>query len=276
MNSKVNKEILKHFYLIIREVNKYLSSVLLDKVQCRFKKNVNGAKEVVTKLDIEIEEICVNSLGLYFPDFPIVSEENYNNTFISASHFFVVDPIDGTLELLQGGYDWSVSIAAIDKNETQVGILYFPKKNITLHGVKDEGVWLNGEKITSKIKSGILKIGVSPRQILESNFRENLMKNGLKFIEIPHCTPKILAIVLGQINAAAYLPQYNKGVKLWDYAAASLMIEELGGKLTSLLSGKRLDHSGKKIFHQDGWLATDKSCNHINMLDILKSIHIKE
>lgn len=275
MEHMVKTSILKCYYSIIKQIEVYLTTQNLDNLQCEFKEGTNGSKEIVTKIDREIEEICIDNLNFHFRKFSIIAEESYNSkvSILKSESFFVIDPVDGTAELLRGGTDWSISIAAISNNETQVAILYFPKKAIHLSGIKGEGIWLNYERIKPKTEDNTFKIGISPRQNIVSVFIESLEKRNWQFVEIPHFTPKILAIILGQINAATYLPQHNKGTKLWDYAAASLIINEFGGKLTSL-SNQKLDLSGKKIFHKEGWLATDEHCDHKNLIKFISSIHL--
>lgn len=120
----------------------------------------------------------------------------------------------------------------------------------------------------------ICKIGVSPRQIAYPVFRETLTALGCQYAEIPHFTPKILALVLGEIDAAAYLPQKNKGVRLWDYAAASLVLHKFGGKLGSLTEGP-LDFNGHVIMHhQGGWIAADGQFDHTSLIKSLLSVDL--
>jgi 3'-phosphoadenosine 5'-phosphosulfate (PAPS) 3'-phosphatase len=120
-------------------------------------------------------------------------------------------------------------------------------------------------------KNADLKIAVSPNQISSKQFKGILDKNFLNFTTIPHFTPKILAIINGEVNAAIYLPQTGKYASLWDYAAASLVLHELGGKLKSM-SGKDMNFSGNRVIHTDGWIATDSSKNNAFLSSLFRNI----
>ncbi|MCI5122687.1 MAG: hypothetical protein D3908_16175, partial [Candidatus Electrothrix sp. AUS4] len=191
--------------------------------------------------------------------------------------FFVVDPVDGTLELLSGGTNWSVSLAAIADQETQVAMLYFPRKSMLLSATRGQGARLNGVRILSEKSNNKQrhKIGVSPRQITHSALRGVLTANSYQYIEIPHFTPKILALVSGEIDVATYLPQRNKGVRLWDYAAASLVLHEFGGKLKSLTNGS-LNFSGHSLIHKEGWIAANGQFDHTLLVKSLLSVNLDE
>jgi myo-inositol-1(or 4)-monophosphatase len=264
------------FRLIVNEVEQYLASQNLVSIPCEYKKNVCGGMEEVSRIDRDIERICKCNLASQFPDIPIIAEESGCNegTTPATDSFFAVDPVDGTLDMLNGGSNWSVSLAAVAAGKTQVAMLYFPKKSITLSAIRGQGAWLNGDRVTSKKNNkGNCKIGVSPRQITDSKLRKILTNSRYKYIEIPHFTPKILALILGEIDVAAYLPQKGKGVQLWDYAAASLALQELGGNLNSLTDDP-LSFDSHIVTHKGGWIAVNNQFDHASLVTSLLSVNL--
>ncbi|CAK8722635.1 MAG: fructose-1,6-bisphosphatase [Candidatus Electronema aureum] len=266
------------FKAITQEVDSYLSSQNLFDIQCEYKENICGCLEEVTKIDKGIERVCKRILSSQFPDFYIIAEESDHEkrNGYELNSFFAIDPVDGTLELLNGGTDWSVSLAAIADRKTQVAMLYFPRKSILLSAIRGQGVVLNGVKVVSeKNNRRNYKIGVSPRQITHSALKESLTTSFYQYVEIPHFTPKILALVSGEIDVAAYLPQKNKGVRLWDYAAASLVLHEFGGKLESLTEGS-LDFGGHVLMHKGGWIAANDKFDHASLVNSLLSVNLDE
>ncbi|MBI4685672.1 MAG: hypothetical protein HY755_10790 [Nitrospirae bacterium] len=74
---------------------------------------------------------------------------------------------------------------------------------------------------------------------------------------------------MGEADAAVYFPQPGKSAKVWDYAAALLMIEELGGSMTTL-GGLMMPFREQAIVHRDGWLASNAFCNHAEILKALR------
>ena len=253
------------FSAIIENVDNYLASLENIFIGYDFKNNIIGISEIVSDPDKKIEGICIGVLKTFFPDTLIIAEESYDsNIHIDTDTFFVVDPIDGSSNFLAGGNNWSVSISLILRNKPIVGFLYFPKKRINILSIEYKGVWLNNRKMKPMKKTYNLRIAVSPNQLALEKFKAILIKNSLNFTAIPHFTPKILSIITGEVNAALYLPQKGKCASLWDYAAASLVLQELDGKIKSM-SGRNLEFNGNQVIHTDGWVASDSN-NNISLL----------
>lgn len=131
MDAGILVNIQECFVLITQEVDKYLALQNLSDIALEYKTDICGCREEVTKIDKEIEEICKYHLFSRFPDFGVVAEESSGKeeAACESNCFFAVDPVDGTLELLDGGSNWSVSLAAIADGKTQVAMLYFPRKS---------------------------------------------------------------------------------------------------------------------------------------------------
>jgi 3'-phosphoadenosine 5'-phosphosulfate (PAPS) 3'-phosphatase len=120
--------------------------------------------------------------------------------------------------------------------------------------------------LTAKRQNGdIRRIAVSPRQIQIPEFKSKIQKSGLKPVSVSTLTIKIVSILMGKVDAGIYFPQKGKSANVWDYAAAILLLEEFGGKMTSL-DGSTMPFGGQKIIHRDGWLATNQFINHDELL----------
>lgn len=179
---------------------------------------------------------------------------------------FIIDPIDGTSEFSRGSHEWSISLSAVNNLVSQVGMLILPQDNLRFSACRGIGVTCNGKTLLAKEQSGSKKrIAVSPRQIQIPEFKARIQKSGLKPIPISTLTIKIVSILLERADAGIYFSQEGKSANIWDYAAAILLLEEFGGKMTSL-DGSPMPFSGQKIIHRDGWLATNGSCDHNELL----------
>lgn len=215
--------------------------------------NINGQSDVVTELDCRIENNAKDKLSIVFPDFKFVGEEGFSGDYEAfKQNYFVMDPIDGTRPFTEGSDDWSISLCAVIDGEPKVGILLLPDKNLTITAIKGCGLKINGRLVDLSNQTLNSKIGVSPRQLE----KVNATLNKSKFIPNPisALTPKIGAIICGEIDGAIYYPEIGKSASIWDFAAANFLICEGGGIMKSF-SGQNLPYKGIGVIHKDGWIA---------------------
>lgn len=224
------------------------------------KNNVDRQEEVVTEVDRAVECFITKSLETTAPNIPVIGEEGFNGDFglFSVPQYFVVDPIDGTARFAEGGSDWAISLALVENHSPTIGVLYMPARCRMFKACLGGGVSLNNRLCPNRgdvEQSG--KIGVSPRQMGIQELRSKIADTGLVPKAISSLTPKIGAIISGEIDAAVYFPQAGKSAKVWDYAAVYLMINEFGGKMCSLkVPHLCLPFSGEGTIHKSGWVAT--------------------
>ncbi|MCX5871093.1 MAG: inositol monophosphatase family protein [Deltaproteobacteria bacterium] len=268
----VETEIVKSFNALADILVSYFKIDRQSTVLPMYKTGANGSNEIITKVDKEIEAICDAHLFSSFSGIPVFSEERYRQSMSlpDKGWVFVLDPIDGTFEFANGSSDWSISIAAVHNLQPRVGLLLMPRTGLRFMARVGKGAFRNGQNLTNACSAGVKQIGVSPRQQQEAVFQTRIRKSCLHPIPIPTLTVKIISMLLGYISAAVYFPQEGKSANVWDYAAAVLLVTETGGKMTSL-DGTSMPFKGQSIIHRGGWLATDSSCNHN---ELLKKIHI--
>lgn len=235
----------------------------LDKI------NANGVHDVVTEVDIAIEELTKQTVVRSIPGIKVFGEENFKNDFTATNEplYVVVDPIDGTKEFVKGTQDWSISICAVENGIPVVASVFLPDKGELFTAIRGNGIYLNETLLTPAQERKRL-IGVSPRQIQEEAFKSKIERVGLQPKHISALTPKICSILRGDIDAAIYFEQDGVSAALWDYAAVHLLIHENGGRMTSLY-GSELPFSGNDVIHTKGWLATSGSVDHNELLTCL-------
>ncbi|SRR3989344_1976650 len=238
---------------------------VLDKI------NANGVHDVVTDVDIAIEELTRQTIENSTSGIKVLGEESFKQDFTPTEEPFyvVVDPIDGTREFINGTQDWSISICAVENNIPVVASVFLPDKNELFTSIRGSGVWLNGKPFYPQLEKNGL-IGVSPRQIKEDAFKSKIERSQLTPTHISALTPKICAILRGDIEAAVYFEQEGVSAALWDYAAVHLLIHEYGGRMTSL-TGEELPFSGNEVIHKKGWVAVADKSNHDQLLACLQT-----
>lgn len=191
----------------------------------------------VTEADILINNYLENFFQKHTPSFGWVSEESIDNkSRLQKDFFWCVDPIDGTRSFINKSSQYSISIALIKKNKPIFGIVYNPCTNQKFYAIKNNGAYCNGDRITVGKVNNLEKarIAISSSEYKEFDRKKLKFKNIEKIGSIAY---KIALVANGTIDATLSFTKKSD----WDIAAASIILSEAGGKITSL--------SGEKIFY---------------------------
>lgn len=232
--------------------------------------DIDGKQSVVTDADKEIEMIAIKILSKYFPDIPVLGEETFCNSYgiTELSRFFVVDPIDGTSQFIQKNSEWSISLCLVERGQPSTCSIFMPDKNDLFNTSFSKEVYWNGNIVHGEFKSNA-NIAVSPRQIQDKKNRKIIENFCMKPVLVSALTPKICAILRGEVDAAVYFQGENQLCTIWDYAAAVSLLKKIGGRITSL-TGEPLPFRGREIIHKNGWLASNNVELHNRLLSIYK------
>lgn len=111
--------------------------------------SIKGTRDFVTNCDLILEKYIIKEMKSNYPDIEILSEE-FNFDKEKTEKYFVIDPIDGTINFASGLNIWGIQVAYVEKEETLVSCLFFPKLNFIITSLKDEGTFLNGNKVQIK------------------------------------------------------------------------------------------------------------------------------
>ena len=266
----------------------------------------------VTVADFGAQALICQAIGEAFPEDPIVAEEDsqelwkdlelmqrvtkYVNRFTEGSlstqavcdlidrgrgepqkRFWVLDPIDGTKEFLQGG-PYAIALALIVDGEVKLGVLGCPnlpqkwddpqaQQGCLFVAERGKGAWMlssDGEFPEQIHVSQTTRRLVDTRESSHSDVeahRQIAQQMGL-ITEPIEIIGQAKHGVLARGEAAVYMNLLKPGKEdyretIWDYAAAVIVVEEAGGVVTDV-DGQTLDFSqGKKLTHNRGILATN-------------------
>lgn len=187
-----------------------------------FEINAKGDKgDLVTNLDLEIENYIIEKIKQNYPEFSIVSEE-YNSEEELTDNCFTIDPIDGTINFAHNIPLWGIQIACIKENKTCAAVIYIPKMN-ELYYADENGAYLNDEPI--KVNSLNSKEGVYSIE------GPNKLPGQAKMKQInPHCRDFFCAAVnyawvaCGRLSATIVTKDSH-----WDYVPGQYIVEKAGG-----------------------------------------------
>ena len=123
----------------------------MGKIQLKnFRKNLKvirkSPKDFVSNVDLECQNISYELLRKDF-QYEILSEEKKTQDEIGTELFWIIDPVDGTHNYISGLPNFGVSIALATKKEFLLGVIYLPYFDEMYYAVKNQGAFMNDEKI---------------------------------------------------------------------------------------------------------------------------------
>jgi myo-inositol-1(or 4)-monophosphatase len=224
------EEIENHSIDIARQAGQILAGQFCKPLEVQFKDKKNS--NPVTAADRFSEKYLKRAISEKFPLHSIVSEEG-GTLFESDSPFlWILDPLDGTSNFLNGLPLFAVSIGVLWNRQPVVGCIYVPVSHQAAEGVYHarlgKGAFLNSEKIEVSTKPSCRPLSEIPVQF-GSRFR--LSGRSRKDIKDIYENRNLGSIALELALAASGVFQYAlfSSPKLWDVAAGVLLIKEAGG-----------------------------------------------
>ncbi len=221
---------------------KDLSSVLLhavDAAKAAGKRIEQGYEEVhhitvkgdkadrVTQVDIEAQNIIEQHLAAIFPECAFFGEEDEQEETPDSEWRWVVDPLDGTSNFIQGLPHVGVSIALEYQREPVLGVVHFPLLRETYTAVRDQGAFCNGNPIQ------VQHCNTMANAVIAEIYSDRVHRG--RSVSYP---PSLTYRKFGSaITSLAYVAKGSiQGTALrccrWDIAAAVPIIREAGGSIT--------------------------------------------
>ncbi len=117
--------------------------------------SVKGPMDFVTNSDFKVEKIIINELLKSKKKYLLISEESGKINNQDKSGCWIIDPIDGTTNFLNGIPHFAISIALKIKNEIISGVIYDPIKDEMFYAEKNNGAYLNNKRIRVSKKNNI-------------------------------------------------------------------------------------------------------------------------
>ncbi|MCK4848909.1 MAG: inositol monophosphatase family protein [Candidatus Heimdallarchaeota archaeon] len=216
-----------------------------------------GKGDVTTNFDLESERLIKNHILMHFPDHTLLAEESVGDKKLSSDSItWFIDPLDGTKAFLRGNLAFvCMSIAAWDKTGLLAGVVYNPFTDMLYATAKSRSVYLNGSVLppprSFPLKEARILIDFSNRlpmevqkQLAVADLDEVI---GRSYRLGGGISQHLMLVAQGTLHGALFWGAGRKG-KFWDIAAAALILERLGVKMTSL-EGAAI-HPEDKIFDQ--------------------------
>ena len=218
-------------YTEIIELVKSTKKIVFDK-QKQHDISMKGAADFVTAVDMAISDFLKEELAKLTPEIGFMSEEE--KAEIQPVRW-ILDPIDGTTNLVYGYNKSSVSLALCENEVITFGVIFDPFTDELFVAERGKGAYYNGEKISvaddRDLENCIVEFGAgsTKKQYADISFAmaKEVFLNCLDLRRICSSALSVSYAAQGRING-----YFEYQIKPWDYAAASLIFEECGGILT--------------------------------------------
>lgn len=194
--------------------------------------NVESKKDgtSVTEADKQIENKVIKRLT-EGSDYPVWGEESDGKP--DSESYWVVDPIDGTRNYIDGLPMYSTSIGLVLSGKLEVSAISVPRLDDVYYAKRGEGAYRNSQKISvsSSIGAeGIMSCPSGYRSEMGFEVCRNAFGGWVR--KLTAAVYSILTIASGSNHACVASYLYP-----WDIAGPALTVKEAGGKIESLKNG---------------------------------------
>ena len=203
-----------------------------------------GHANYVTNIDCRVQAYLEDALGRLMPGSRFIGEEK-ENTDLGDEPTWIVDPLDGTTNMIHDYHLSAVSIALCRMKKPVLGLIWQPYTGELFYAEKDGGAFLNDRPIhvsDTPYRDALVAVGTAP-------YYEELEDAGLDMArDFLHECADIrrsgsAALDLTYLACGRHEIFFELRLKPWDYAAGSLIVQEAGGKVMMPLNGEEPDYN---------------------------------
>lgn len=206
-----------------------------------------GAQDWVSEADRNVETFIRKRIAEEWPEDGIFGEEHGAKRGQSGFDW-VIDPIDGTTNFVNGIPAWTIVLAGVSEGRTQVGVIHDPNVEETYVASLGGGATLNGTRMEVAagvdLSDGTVAVGysnrVQPRNIVP--VVAELVERGAMF----HRNASG-ALSLAYVAAGRLLGYVEEHMNAWDCLAGQLLIAEAGGVVEAQDADAMIERGGRVI-----------------------------
>lgn len=180
----------------------------------------------VSEIDLAVDAFLKDRLGAILPDAAWLSEETVDDPVrLDANRVWLVDPIDGTRDYIRGRSGWCVSVALVENGLPVFAMMAAPAQAKTWIAHAGQGVTCNGDRLLASTRQDFSGARV-PTDDLPKVDRDLVM------VEKPNSIAMRMTMVA--CDRADLVATLRWGYE-WDIAAAHLVAQEAGARVTNAL-----------------------------------------
>ena len=191
-----------------------------------------GPGDFVTSADKRTEEILINELQKAHPEYGIVTEETGIINKSNTKNRWIIDPIDGTMNFMNGIPQFAISVGYEENNEIKCGVIFNPILNEMFYAEKGNGSYLNNSRVrvSSKKKIGDALVVTGGPKVL-SKIKDKIFS---EYINISSNVSNVrkygsAALDMAYVAAGRFDGYWQRELNYWDIAAGIIIVKEAGG-----------------------------------------------
>ena len=202
--------------------------------------------DFVTASDKRVEKVLIGELEK--SEYSFLTEETGLIEGKYKDKRWVIDPIDGTFNFLNGLPHFAISLAYEESGEIVSGIIYDPIKNEMFGAHKGSGAYLNNTRMRVSNKSQfsnscLVTGGPKSTSTIKETILDEYKKVSMKTNSHIRKSGSA-ALDLAYVAAGRYDGYWQREINYWDIAAGIILVKESGGFINPI---KEKDFTGKKI-----------------------------
>lgn len=221
----------------LREAGRIILSASVTRSQVEKK----GEKNYVTEIDYRVQEYLNIRLENIIPNSHLISEESDKNLFSVEKPSWILDPVDGTTNLI---YDYrfsAISLALYLDGKPAYGFVYNPYLDELFQAKAGVGAWLNNDPIqtseTAELAQALIGFGTNPydRDNSDQTFAmiRDVFTSSMEIRRSGSAALDLAYVACGRLNGF-----FEQMLQPWDFAAGIIIIEAAGGTVRGWDGGR--------------------------------------
>jgi myo-inositol-1(or 4)-monophosphatase len=221
-------------------------AILMDRYERLEQIDYKSARDVVTEADHLSEALIVRRIQDRYPTDAILAEETGEHRAVAGEaptsgrgRVWIVDPLDGTVNYANGLPVFCVSIGLVVDGVPSVGVILDPTRDESFGAARDGPATLDDRPIHASVKDKLSDFVIS--MALSGRSAVSRSRNVRKQIRISRSmgSAALALAYVGNGRFDAFVQQ--GGLSTWDVAAAGLIAERSGARVTAMDGGPWFD-----------------------------------
>ena len=188
-----------------------------------------GKDNPVTEADLEADRALKRLLHDPFPEYGWLSEETADSEArLKCRRVWIVDPLDGTKEFIQGIPEFCVAVALVEEGHPVLGVTYNPITREMFWSARGMGCHLNTEAVRVTRTRVLRRANVLASRSETARGEWEVFHGRLKVSPTGSVAYKLALVAAGKGDAT-----FTRSPKSeWDIASGAALLAEAGGTMT--------------------------------------------
>jgi len=234
---------------------KEAGSIIMQYYKSKYEIRDKSYHNPVTTADNAADKFLRETLTKAYPDYGWLSEETVDSKRrLKKDRTWVVDPLDGTKEFIEGVDHFVVSVGLVENGEPIIGVLYNPASKELFTASEGDGAYLDGERLNCSNLNDFKKMVIlNSRSETRNGLWEPYATTFKEQRPIGSVAYKLGLTSAGRADVFASLRPKNE----WDVCAGHCIMREAGGEMVTL-DGEPITYNNEKTLITPGIIAVRK------------------